>query len=107
MDKKSGGANRVSVSAPVWVTAAAEYFASELIDQAGQITADLNQPGGPRKRITVEDIIKALRTDTELDKAVTGCRILVGEKISGKKITKEISLAPKKKKDGECRGEQR
>ena len=95
-DKVKGTVSRVSVSAPVWVTAAVEYFAVELIEQAGLKTTDANQKGGARKRITVEDVVLALRSDPELDRAMTGYRILAGDKLPGKKITAALTIAPKK-----------
>lgn len=97
MHPNTKGVTRVSASAPVYVTAAIEYFAAELLEQAGNMTIDTKQKGGPRKRITVEDIIKALRGDAELDKATTGLRILVGDKIKGKNITAELLTEHEKK----------
>lgn len=94
--KQVKGVTRVSVSAPVWITAAIEFFAAELLEQAGNVTIDAKQQGGARKRITVEDLIKALRSDKELDKAMPGFRILAGDKIKGKKITEELQLKAKK-----------
>lgn len=84
--KRAKGVARVSVSAPVWITAAIEYFAAELLEQAGNFTVNPKQQGGSRKRITAEDITHALRADKELDKAMTGFRIVVGDKIKGDKI---------------------
>lgn len=89
--KQAKGVTRVSVSAPVWITAAIEFFAAELLEQAGNLTVK-----DSRKRITVEDLIKALRSDTELNRAMPGFRILAGDKIKGKKITEELSIKPKK-----------
>ena len=88
--KQAKGVSRVSASAPVWITAAMEYFAAELLEQAGNVTVDPKQQGGSRKRITVEDLLKALRSDAELDKAMTGFRVLVGDKIKGKDITESL-----------------
>lgn len=85
MDKKSGGVTRVSVSAPIWVTAAMEYFAAELLEQAGDKTKKEN-----RKRITVQDVLKALRSDKELDKAMAGYRVLVADKLKGEQINDEL-----------------
>jgi histone H2A len=95
--KQAKGVTRVSASAPVWITAAIEYFAAELLEQAGNLTVDPKQQGGSRKRITVEDLVKALRSDAELDKAMTGFRVLVGDKIKGKDITD--ALLTKDEKD--------
>jgi len=89
--KQAKGVTRVSVSAPVWITAAIEFFAAELLEQAGNLTVK-----DSRKRITVEDLIKALRSDNELNRAMPGFRILAGDKIKGKKITEELSIKPKK-----------
>lgn len=98
MHPNTKGVTRVSVSAPVWVTAALEYFAAELIEQAGLKTTDPKQKGGARKRITVEDVVHALRGDAEMDRAMTGFRILAGDKIAGKKITGALTFAAPKLK---------
>ncbi len=96
--KQANGVTRVSASAPVWLTAAIEYFAAELLEQAGNVTIDPKQKGGSRKRITVEDLIKALRSDAELDKAMSGFRVLAGDKIKGDKIASELMIKESKKK---------
>jgi hypothetical protein len=88
--KKAKGVSRVSVSAPVWLTAAVEFFANELIEQAGMVTTDPKQQGGARKRISMDDLIKALRGDAELNRAMSGFRVLAGDKIKGKKINEEL-----------------
>tara|TARA_Y100000389_G_scaffold92228_1_gene88842 strand:+ start:5123 stop:5671 length:549 start_codon:yes stop_codon:yes gene_type:complete len=95
---KSKGVTRVSVGGPVWVTAAIEYFAAELLEQAGLLTTSADQKGGARKRITLQDIVTALRSDDEMDKAMAGFRILAGDKISSDKISEELTGEKKKKK---------
>jgi hypothetical protein len=62
-----------------------EYFAAELLEQAGEKTKKEN-----RKRITVQDVLKALRSDKELDKAMAGYRVLVADKLKGEQINDEL-----------------
>lgn len=94
----SKGVTRVSVGGPVWVTAAIEYFAAELIEQAGNKAVDPKQKGGARKRITAADVLNALRGDKELNKAMAGFRVLLGDKISGKEISDELLTKEEKYK---------
>jgi histone H2A len=70
---------RISAGAPVYVSAVMERFARELLSTA----SDLCIKNG-RKRLTTSDIIAALRSDSELDKATSGLKVLVGSQIKGR-----------------------
>lgn len=89
LQKKMGKVKRVSAGAPVWVAAAVEYFAAELIELAGARTeSEKDKEGNPkRKRISASDVVQALRSDAELHGAVSDLSILVGDKLKNKKIT--------------------
>lgn len=100
MHKNSGGVTRVSVSAPVWVTAAIEYFAAELLEQAGNATKSVG-----RKRINIEDVMLALRADNELDKATAGFRVLAGDKLKGELINDELLTKTEKDEKEKARVE--
>jgi histone H2A len=60
--KREGGTKRVGGSAPVYMSAVAEYVAAELLAVAGNNTIKHK-----RKRITPEDIAVAIRSDRELN----------------------------------------
>ena len=89
----TGGVKRVSAGAPVFVSAVIEFFAAELLELAGDVCKDPDQPGGARKRLMPRDVLQALRSDKELSKATAGLRVLVGDKVQRAETTAAITTA--------------
>ena len=82
--KKQGGTKRLGGSAPVYMSAVAEYVASELLEAAGSSTIK-----NKRKRITPDDIAIAIRSDAELNLVCGNLALAVGGVVKG--ITKAIT----------------
>ena len=89
--KKYSNMKRVGGSAPVFMTAVAEYITAEIMEQAGNITS-----AAGRKTVSADDLSKAMRSDKELAKLFTGHGIFVGDKIG--KVTDAITYVEKEKK---------
>lgn len=89
LDKRVGGVKRVGAGAPVFIAAVVEYFAGEILELAGNICFHPKQQGGSRKRLTPQDVLQAMRTDAEINKATNGLKVLVGDKI--KDATNEVT----------------
>jgi len=70
---------RVGASAPVFLTAVAEYVAAEIIDIAGAHTKAAKPV---RKRITPEDVSLAIRGDEDLSKLCASVVVYSGDKIN-------------------------
>jgi len=88
--KTKSGIKRVGGSAPIYLTAVVEYIVAEVMELAGQVTADAS-----RKTISPEDLIKALRGDKELAKLFSGHAVFLGDKMT--KVTETITYLAKKK----------
>ena len=73
--RESGRTKRVGAGAPVYLAAVLEYAAAEIIELAG------NALEGKRKRITPQDIMKAIRGDEELNKLLAGSTVFVGDRV--------------------------
>ena len=67
--RESGRSKRVGAGAPVYLAAILEYAAAEMLELAGNEL-------GKRKRITPQDLMKAIRADEELNKLLAGARRL-------------------------------
>lgn len=82
--KREGGTKRVGGSAPVYMSAVAEYIATELLEVAGNNTLK-----SKRKRITPEDIAVAIRSDRELNLVCGNVGLAVNGVVKG--VTKAIT----------------
>ena len=78
--------NRVGQSAPVYLTGIMEHLAAELMELAGNVTVGAN-----RRRVTVSDVLRAIRCDDDLHKSLSGAAIFSGERI--KNCTAAITVA--------------
>ena len=82
--KKDGRTKRASATSGIAMAAALEYMCSEIVELAGAKCKEQN-----RKRITPADVSKAIRSDSELNKAVRGMATSTGETM--KHISKQIT----------------
>ncbi len=83
LDAKNG--RRVSAGAPVYVAAALQKIASELLAAAA---AECTKAG--RKRITPADLLTGIRADQELNKLTAGLTVLVGDRIKSRAASQAI-----------------
>lgn len=88
---KSGWTDRVGGTAPVWISATAEFIAKEILMSA----ADTVIADGKHKRITPRDVILAIRNDAELNRVFAGHKTLVGDKLKG--VASEVLLEQDKR----------
>lgn len=79
-------AKRVGAGAPVYLAAILEYAATEVLELSG---SDL----GKRKRITPQDVMRAIRNDEELHQLLGGCAVFASDKI--KNVTTAVTFKPK------------
>jgi|EP00966_Prymnesium_polylepis_P168686 histone H2A len=77
--KRKSGMKRVGASAPVFLTAVAEYVVAEIINIAGAHTKAAKPV---RKRITPEDVSLAIRGDEDLSKLCASVVVYSGDKIN-------------------------
>lgn len=84
--RATGWNKRVGSGAPVYLAAVLEYAASEILELAG---ADL----GKRKRITPQDIMKAIRSDEELNQLTAGFVIFMNDRV--KNVSNAVMFKPK------------
>lgn len=82
--KREGGTKRVGRSAPVYLSAVAEYVAAELLEIAGNHAIK-----NKRKRVTPEDIAAAIRIDKELNLVCGNLAFAVDGVVKG--VTKAIT----------------
>ena len=69
---------RVGGGCAVFMTAILEYFAAEILELSiNEVKADGN---GKRSRITPTDVLRAVRNDNGINKAINGLRVMVGDK---------------------------
>lgn len=76
---------RVGGGAPVYLAAVLEYFAAELIECAGT-----QLEGNKRKRISPQDVMRAVRNDQDLNKLVGGYSVFVGDRVQN--VTSAVTL---------------
>ena len=88
--RESGRSKRVGAGAPVYMAAVLEYAAAEVLELASQ-----QLDGGKRKRVTPQDVMKAVRNDDELNQLLSGASVFVGDRV--KDVTKAVTYVPKKK----------
>lgn len=81
-DKKQAK-HRVGAGAPVYLAAVLEYAAAEIWELS------CNQLGS-RKRVTVQDVMSAIRNDTEMNQLFNGCACFSGDRV--KDVRKAITL---------------
>ena len=69
---------RVGGGAAIYMTAVLEYFTAEVLELAiNEAKADSN---GKRSRINPIDVLRAVRNDPAINKALNGLRVMVGDK---------------------------
>ncbi len=84
--REAGRTKRVGAGAPVYLAAVMEYAAAEILELAG---AEL----GKRKRITPQDIMKAIRNDDELNQLLSGCAVFTSDRV--KNVSQAVTFKPK------------
>lgn len=89
--KVQSGLKRIGGSAPVYMTAVLEYLVGEILELAGDHTA-----GSNRKRVTPEDVVLAIRSDSELSKLCGGVAMYINDKLPG--INDALKPAPVKER---------
>ena len=77
---KTRGVKRVGQTAPIYMTAAAEYMVEQIFEQAHR---ELQKEKGNKKRITPAHIMAGIRNDKELNKSLAGLRVLAHDKVKG------------------------
>jgi len=63
-----------------------EYAAAEMLELAGNEL-------GKRKRITPQDLMKAIRADEELNKLLGGCVVFTSDRV--KNVSQAVTYKPK------------
>ena len=81
-DKKQAKA-RVGAGAPVYLAAVLEYAAAEIWEAACNNL-------GTRKRVMPQDVMSAIRNDTEMNQLFAGCAAFAGDRV--KDVRKAITL---------------
>jgi histone H2A len=76
---------RVGNGAPIYLAAVLEYVGAEIFEMA---MATL----GKRKRITVTDIVRGIRSDKELNKLFAGEAIFAGDRVTN--IAHAVTIKP-------------
>lgn len=76
MKATMGKGGRVGETSPVYMTAALEYVAAEIINEAKEFAKKAK-----RKRITPADIVAGIRNDVDLSRAFADVEIVVGEEL--------------------------
>tara|TARA_B100001057_G_scaffold498043_1_gene603904 strand:- start:2190 stop:2561 length:372 start_codon:yes stop_codon:yes gene_type:complete len=89
--KGNSGLKRVGGSSPIYMTAVIEYVAAEILELAGNKTK-----AASRKTINHEDLLAAIRLDSDLAKLLAGTSVCVGDKLT--KVSETIKYVPGKKK---------
>ena len=84
--RESGRSKRVGAGAPVYLAAILEYAAAEMLELAGNEL-------GKRKRITPQDLMKAIRADEELNKLLGGCVVFTSDRV--KNVSQAVTYKPK------------
>ena len=68
---------RVGAGAPIFMTAVIELFAAEILDVA---ITEMTSGTEKRLRLAPTDVLRAIRNDRSLNKALNGLRVMVGDK---------------------------
>ena len=89
--RESGRTKRVGAGAPVYLAAVLEYAAAEILELSG---AEL----GKRKRITPQDLMKAIRNDEELNQLLGGCSVFTSDRI--KNVSHAVTFKRKAAAEG-------
>ena len=79
--RESRRSKRVGAGSPVYLAAVLEYAAAEILELAG---SDL----GKRKRISPQDVMRAVRNDEELNQLLGGCAVFTTDKV--KNVTQAV-----------------
>ena len=87
--KLSRVTQRVGSSTPVFMTCVLEYVLSEILELAGQRCVKEKH-----KRVSVADIIYAIRSDKELHKLTEGFKFFVGDKLQN--VSHAVTLEAEK-----------
>ncbi len=94
--KTQAGTKRIGATAPVYLTAVAEYLAAEVLEISGQHTKS-SKP--VRKRITPEDVTLAIRGDDQLARLCSSISVYSIDKIQG--VADALKPKAKKGKSGD------
>tara|TARA_B110001452_G_scaffold2837_3_gene2494 strand:- start:10015 stop:10476 length:462 start_codon:yes stop_codon:yes gene_type:complete len=95
--KDSKVVERVGQTAPVYIAAALEYAAAEVLELAGKRTEK-----DKRKRISPDDFTQAIRNDVELNKLAEGMVFFVGDRMND--ITAAVTIESGKKSKKSMKG---
>ena len=79
--KMQSNMKRVGGSAPVYMTAVMEFLAAEILELSGNETKSDKK----RKQITLEDVLTAIRKDTELHQWLSNFAVCSAEKVHAKR----------------------
>ena len=90
--KDKNGVSRIGAGAPVFLAAVLEYVAGEIFEVAYQACTNDKKSG---KRMQATHVLQAIRGDKELNKALQGIRVVVGDKI--KNPARELVVQKKAK----------
>lgn len=91
--RESRKSKRVGAGAPVYLAAVMEYACNEILELAEK------QLGKKKKRITPAEIMRGIRTDTELNALIGGGAVFTTDRV--KNVSHAIKYEPKKKKERE------
>ena len=89
--KGNSGLKRVGGTSAIYMTAVIEYVAAEILELAGNKTK-----AASRKTINHEDLLAAIRLDSDLAKLLAGTSVCVGDKLS--RVSETIKYVPDKPK---------
>lgn len=87
--KLSRVTERVGCTTPVFMACVLEYVMAEVLELAGNQCLKEK-----RKRVSVADIVYAIRTDKELHKLTEGFRFFTGDKLQN--VSQAVTLEPEK-----------
>ena len=87
--KLSRVTERVGASTPVFMACVLEYIIAEVLELAGN-TCNKQK----RKRVSIQDICQAIRSDAELHKLMEGFRFFTGDKLQN--VSQAVTLEPDK-----------
>ena len=76
LERKNGRTKRVGQGAPIYIAASAEYFSAEILELS------INHcKREKRARLTVEDVLHAVRNDKQLHRATNGLVVVWQDKV--------------------------
>ncbi len=84
--KKDGRSKRVATTSSICIAAALEYTCAEIVELAVEKCKKDN-----RKRVSPQDVVRAIRADPELHRLTSGMVLSAGETM--RKISKQVAPA--------------